>query len=384
LTREHRRETLEARAAPRRDPGGGTAVRSELAPRAVFVSLLALTAYLMYRIFQPFLPAFAWAVVLAVAFHPPYVRLVRLLGGRDRLAAVSMSVLAVVLIVVPAVIVAGHVASGVAGAYEWLEARSVSGRTVLDDVAAVPWAAEALRWIQSRVDLAKLDLQGMLLTTLRTVGTALASGTRNLVVNVLHALLNLALILFTTTMLLRRGPELVPLLLRWLPLSEKDKAEVFVELRNVTRAVFFGVVLTALVQGFLGGLGFLLVGLPSPVTFGAAMFVCALLPAGTVLIWAPAALWLLATGHPAKAVILLVWGIAVVSSADNFLRPLFIGRGVRMPAVLVFFGTLGGMIAFGLVGLFVGPLVITLFLALLGIARREFLSEASSPAGPEA
>lgn len=350
-------------------------MRSEFAARAVFVALLALTLYLMYRIFLPFLPAFAWAVVLAVAFHPLYARLAALLGGREGLAAGLISLLAVVLIVVPAVVVATQVASGVTGAYEWLEARRDSGHTLLGDVRAIPWATDAVDWVQERVDLESLDLQGMTLSTLRSVGSAVASRTKDLVVNVLQAVLNVALILFTMAILFRRGRELVPFLLRWLPLSAKDKQEVFDELRNVTRAVFFGVILTALVQGILGGLGFLFVGLPSPVTFGALMFVCALLPGGTAIVWGPAALWLLATGHPGKAIVLIVWGIAVVSTIDNLLRPLFIGRGVRMPSVLVFFGTLGGMIAFGLVGLFVGPLVITLFLALLGIARRDFFAE---------
>ena len=293
-----------------------------------------------------------------------------------------MSLLAVVLIVVPSVVVAVQVADGVGAASAWLDARQASGRTLLGDLRAAPRGAEILEWVEARVDLSKIDVQGMALSSLRTVGSALANRTRNLLVNVIQGLLSLLLILLALPLLFRRGPELVPLFLRWLPLSAKDKQEVFVELRNVTRAVFFGVVFTALVQGTLGGLGFLFVGLPSPIVFGALMFVAAFVPGGTAIVWAPAVLWLFATGHPAKAIVLLVWGAGVVSTVDNFIRPLFIGRGVRMSMSLVFFGTLGGMIAFGLVGLFVGPLVITLFLSLLEIARRDFFRDEESPSGP--
>jgi predicted PurR-regulated permease PerM len=111
------------------------------------------------------------------------------------------------------------------------------------------------------------------------------------------------------------------------------------------------------------------------------MFLCALLPE-TPRLWGPAVIFLFTTGHPWKAGILLVWGVLAVSSVDNLLRPMFIGRGVKLPVMLIFLGTLGGMLAFGLIGLFTGPLVITIFLFLLEVVRRDFFRGVSQGAEP--
>jgi predicted PurR-regulated permease PerM len=179
------------------------------------------------------------------------------------------------------------------------------------------------------------------------------------------------------------GPALVAMVRRFLPMSDAERDALFVELRQVTRSIFFGVLATALVQGALGGVGFAIVGIPQPVTFGAAMFFFALLPGGTALVWGPAVVWLFATGSWGKATFLLIWGVVAVSSIDNLLRPLFIGRGVRLNTLLIFFGLFGGMLAFGLVGLFLGPLIITLFLILVEVARRD-LARPAAVDSPEA
>jgi predicted PurR-regulated permease PerM len=155
---------------------------------------------------------------------------------------------------------------------------------------------------------------------------------------------------------------------------------VFRELNAATRAIFYGVVMTAAVQAVLGTLGFALAGVPFPVLFGGALFFAAMLPSGTVLVWLPIALWVLISGRTGWGIFLLVWGGGVVSTVDNLLRPIFIGRGLRMHMLLVFFGTLGGMIAFGLIGLFTGPLVITFFLFLIEVAKRDLLRPDPAPA----
>jgi predicted PurR-regulated permease PerM len=201
-----------------------------------------------------------------------------------------------------------------------------------------------------------------------------AGHTTAFVTNAVSSVLTFVILLVTMVVLFQEGPRVLELARRFLPLAERDKDAAIEQLQQVTRSVFFGVLLTALVQAVLGGIGTAVVGLPSPALFGAAMFFAALLPGGTALVWGPATVWLFATGHPWKGGVLLVWGLAV-SSVDNLLRPLFIGRGARTHMLLVFFGIFGGMLAFGLVGLFIGPLVITSFLFLIDVARREFFPE---------
>ena len=359
------------------EPGGGAPMRSESAARALFVVLLAVTVYLMYLIFKPFLPGIAWATVLAVAFWPTYDRLTRLLRGRAWTAAVLMSALLALLVVVPSVIAVIEVGQGIADGYTWLEAKYATDGWDLGLTRELPWAKDLVEWFGNKAQIETLDLKGMALSALKTVGTTLARSTGGLVSNAISTLMTLAVVLVTMAVLFKEGPTLIAIVRRFAPLSEKDRDEVFAELRNVTRSVFFGVLLTALVQAIVGGVGWAIAGLPAATTFGAVMFFAALLPVGTVLVWGPGALWLLASGSPWGALFLLLWGIGVVASTDNFLRPLFIGRGVKMSMILVFFGILGGMLAFGLVGLFVGPLVITLFIFLLEVARRDFFRTAA-------
>lgn len=343
------------------------------AGRVLFALLLALTLYLMYLIFKPLLPGIAWAIVLAVAFRPLYDRLVRWLRGWEWTSAVILSALVAAFIVVPAILAVVKIASGVSGAYQWLDAQVTAGAPGTFGVDRLPFLRDALDWAGQYIDLGSLDLRKMALSVLQTVGGIAASKTSGLVANALSTMVALVVMLVTMTALLHEGPALAAFVRQFLPLSEKEKDEVFRQLRSVTRAVFFGVILTALVQAIAGSIGVAIVGLPSALAFGAAMFFAAILPAGTVIVWGPAAVWLLVAGHPWKALILLLWGVLVVSSVDNFLRPLFIGKGVQMSTLLVFLGLFGGLLAFGLVGIFIGPLVITLFLFLLEVTRKTWL-----------
>jgi len=341
--------------------------------RAAFLLLLVGTSYLMYLIFKPFLPGFAWALVLTVAFHPLYLRLVRRFRGRTWAAAGLLSVLVAAFIVVPCILAAVKVAQGVASGYTWLEERQDAGEDLLSHVASLPWVETVREKIEDYVDLSRIDLRRTVISAAQAAGAVLIGQTRTLVASVLGAVFTIFVTLLTTTVLFHEGATVLGFVRRILPLQPADKDAMLRVLTGVTRSVFFGALATALLQGLLGGIGWVIVGLPSAVTFGAAMFFCALLPIGTALVWGPAVLWLLFDGHPGKALILLIWGAAVVSTADNFLRPWLVGRGAKMHSVLLFFGILGGIVSFGLVGVFLGPIVISLFLFLVEVARRDFL-----------
>jgi predicted PurR-regulated permease PerM len=366
-------------------------MRSETAGRAMLLGLLVLTLYLMYRIFLPFIPGIAWAIVLVVVFRPVYDRLVIWLHGRDVLAAWIVSVAVAAFVVVPMLFAIVHLARGVVSAYAWMQAELAAGRSPLDLARQVPAFGRVLEVVGRYVDLRQVDLQRMSLTTLQSVGNYLGGQARALVANLFHTLLTLIVVLVTMVVLFLRAPALSAAVQRLLPLSEADKKAVFQELHSATRAIFYGVVMTAAVQAVLGTVGFAIAGVPLPVLFGAAMFFAAMLPSGTVVVWLPLTIWLFVSGRTGRGVFLLIWGAGVVSTVDNFLRPVFIGRGLRMHMLLVFFGTLGGVIAFGLIGLFTGPLVITVFLFLLEVARRDLLRpgpaeplpvDAASPPAP--
>jgi predicted PurR-regulated permease PerM len=163
-----------------------------------------------------------------------------------------------------------------------------------------------------------------------------------------------------------------------LPIEERRRTRLWEHLTEVTRAVFMGIGVTALVQGTLVGIGFWIAGLPSPLVFGVIAALVALIPmVGAALVWAPAALVLALRGDYGHAIFLAVWGAAFVGMADNFLRPLLISGRAEVPTLAVFVGVMGGLAAFGFIGLFVGPIVLGLLVAL-------FRLEAESRAGADA
>lgn len=346
-------------------------MRSEASGRILIAAVLAVTSYLLYLIFRPFLPGIAWAVVLTVVLRPIYLRLMGWFGGRHWAAAGLVTVLVAALVVVPMTVALVQLAEGLVDGYQWIDERVQTGGPILPDFETIPAVGPALAWLRDRFDLDALDLRGMIISAVNTAGSSVAKGAGQFATNVLGTFLTAAVLLVSLFLMLRRGPELVQELRRLLPLKERDKDEALALLEGVTRSIFLGVFTTAFAQGVLGGIGFAMLGLGHPIMFGAAMMFCALFPGGTALVWAPGAVWLWVGGSPLKAVLLLVWGILVVSSADNFLRPLLIGRGTKIPTTLILVGTIGGVAAWGLLGLFLGPLVITVFQFLLEVARRD-------------
>jgi len=192
------------------------------------------------------------------------------------------------------------------------------------------------------------------------------------VVGALNALVGLGITLFLLFFFLRDGDRMVATAVGLIPMAAERRSHLVDHIAAVIRAVVFGSLLTALVQGLLVGVGFAVVGLPSPVVFGAVAAVAALIPLiGTALVWVPAAGVLFLQGRWIAGLLLLGWSVAVVSSADNVVRPLFISGRAQISTLPVFLGLLGGVSAFGPIGLVVGPVVVALTLALLRFAEES-------------
>jgi predicted PurR-regulated permease PerM len=161
-----------------------------------------------------------------------------------------------------------------------------------------------------------------------------------------------------------------------MPVPEADALRILGELRDMTRTVFISVGVTAAVQAALMAVALMVLGVPHVVPLAAATFFAALIPGGPGLIWIPCAIWLASDGHTIKAILMVVWGAGVVGTIDNVLRPLLAGKGVRLPGVILFLGMFGGMITFGLVGLFLGPIALYMTRELVAILRRDIYAPA--------
>jgi predicted PurR-regulated permease PerM len=203
------------------------------------------------------------------------------------------------------------------------------------------------------------------------MGRQFASLSTTMLGSLTHLLVNFLLLFFVLFFVLRDHDKLIAFLHRALPLSRTQEETLFQEVKVVSKSALLGSLLTAVTQGFVGGFGLWLAGFPG-VFWGSVMAFTSLIPfVGTALIWVPAALYLLVTGEWEWSVFMLLWGVLVVGSIDNFLRPMFM-QGASMNTVVVFFSLIGGLQVFGLVGLIYGPLIFSIALVLFKLYESEF------------
>ncbi len=333
----------------------------------VFVGLVAV---LLYRVLEPFLAPLAWATVLAFVMHPLQLRLARLCRGRAGLAAALLTLLTLVLFVGPLTLLGGAFASQaglLVSSLQQLVGRLQIGS--LTELTQLPAAQSTFVWLQQHLAISAEQLRAWTMAGAERLLQPLAALGGQAFLGAIGTVVCFALMLFLLYFLLRDGGRMLQATLGLVPLDAALKGRLAKHLGDVTRAVVFGTVVTSLLQGACVAIGFMIAGLPSPIVFGVLSAVLSVLPVGgTAFVWGPAVLWLFASGHVGGAIFLLVWGLLVVALADNLLRPLLISGRTEVPTLAVFIGVLGGLAAFGLVGMFLGPLVISLAVALVRFA----------------
>ena len=343
--------------------------------------LLALLGYLVLRIVEPIWQPLTWAALLGGLLAPWNLRLSRRLGHRPRLASACTTALAVLLFLVPLGIIAGAVTAQAAQLLRRLEGRGLPGGSYPTlDLSSTPWLQQALAWLDETAGISAAQLQGWIVEGARHVLERLVSSGGSFVLGAVGTVVSFLLMLFVLFFALRDGPELAVKVVRMLPIEEHRRSRLWQHLQDVTRAVFMGIGLTALIQGFLVGLGFWIAGLPSPLVFGVLAALFALVPVvGTAIIWGPGVIWLLSQGELGHAIFLAAWGAIVVGMVDNFLRPMLISGQVQVPTLAVFVGVMGGLSAFGFIGLFLGPIVLGLLVALFRYESEDLDATRAAP-----
>ena len=367
---------------PQDDPGEATVTLVEPRPadggrlfmaRVGLLALIALLGWLVWRIVQPLWQPLAWAVLLGALLAPFNTRLGRRLGGRPQLAS-SLTLLGTVLLfILPVGAIAAAVAAQSAQLLRHLELHvPKSGQELQVELMGMPWLQQGLDWLQAHTGVTLVQLQGWLVGGSRKLLETLMSSGGSVLMGAVGTLTSFLLMLFVLFFVLRDGPRLARQLVPMLPIEERSRARLWRHLAEVTRAVFMGIGLTALTQGVLVGLGFWIAGLPSPLVFGVLGGLCALIPlVGTTLVWVPGAAVLAIHADYGHAAFLAAWGILVVGSVDNFLRPMLISGRTELPTLAVFVGVMGGLSAFGFIGLFLGPIVLGLLVALFRFEDEE-------------
>ena len=328
--------------------------------------LLVVLCYIVWRIVTPLWEPLLWAVLLGALLAPWNLRLAQRLGGRTQLASSITTSLTVLLFILPVLAAAGAVTAQAAQLLRRLERRvpELSKGTEID-LSRVPWLDSSLAWLDANTSVSLAQLQGWLTEGLQRLLQVLMKSGGSVVMSALGTAVSFVVMLFVLFFVLRDGPELARQVVRMLPIEQRRRTLLWQHLSDVTRAVFLGIGLTALAQGALLGVGFWIAGLPSPLVFGVIGVILALIPmVGPALLWVPAAIWLAIQGHHGYAIFLALWGAIVVSLVDNLLRPLLISGRAEVPTLAVFVGVMGGLAAFGFIGLFVGPIVLGLLVAL--------------------
>lgn len=340
--------------------------------RVLAVGGIAIVAAMLYQILKPFLGPLAWAIFLGFLLQPLQARLTKWLRGRASISAFALTMLVLVMFLGPLTaltITFARQAAELAGKLQlWIGQQQSGGLSKLGDI---PVLGAALDWLDENVQVSATHVQAWLVQGSKSLFEQLASLGGTAFLGAVGTVLAFTVMLFLLFFFIRDGRSIAKGGASLVPLTPERREELADRLATVTRAVVRGTVLTALIQGFLLGIGFAVVGLPAPVVFGVLAAVLSVVPfGGTALVWVPAVVMLTAQGAYTQAGVLIAFGV-VVSTVDNFLKPLLISDRTALPTLGVFIGVIGGLAAFGVIGLFLGPVVIALALALVDFGREK-------------
>jgi predicted PurR-regulated permease PerM len=362
--------------------GQGFKGRSRFANLVLLAWFLAL-GYLLYLLFRPFLKSLIWATVLTVVFFPAFEFVLRKTGGRRSLASFVVCLLVLLLIVIPVTslgVVITHQASALfqsmGGNMDQISQQSAAS---LKQLQERPWVRRAITLVNRYTGEEAADITDYANRIARSVSELLIGIGASVLRGAGGAVFSFFLMFLTMFFLFRDGSQVLELITATTPLPAEYASEVLTKFRDLSFATFYGTILTAVVQGAAGGLLLWSLGIPSPVFWGAVVSLVSLVPiVGTFLIWGPMAVYLLITGHPTKAILILALGSLVVGSIDNLLKPLIIGGRTDMHPLLIFMSVLGGMQVFGFVGVLIGPLIVAVSIAFLNLYRMELSPESAA------
>jgi predicted PurR-regulated permease PerM len=338
----------------------------------------------IFMVLQPFLPAMVFAGVLAIATWPLFVRLRRGVGGNSTLASTAMLLAILVLVIIPIALLAAAAAEKVPAIAELIKGWGRGGFQTPEWLKSIPLVGERL-FAQIEALLAdRAQLVSLMQRALEPAGRLSIAFVRILG----DGILQLLLVAFIVFFYYRDGERIVGVVQRASErISGKLSAEVLTIVTGTTRSVVIGIVGTAAAQSLVAFIGFLIAGVPAALMLAIATFVLSVVPMGPVLIWGGAAVWLQLQGETGWAVFMVIWGTVVISSIDNFLKPILIARGSTLSLGMIFLGVLGGVIAFGFIGVILGPVLLALGVALgrawFGTqeARASVLGEAEKALG---
>ena len=326
----------------------------------LFYGALLLVAYLGYQIVEPFLAQIAWALVLAICLAPAQARLASRIGALR--AAALLTVLVLLLLFVPALAVVGVLVRQGSEVVDYVQ------RQLVDRGGPMGLFHLVWDWLHQRLPFlpAEEDVVTQISASLSGLAGDVASRAGSVVKGALSVLFDVLLTLGILFFVLKDSVSLAQVAPRLMPFGRAQNERLLTLIRDIVSASVTSTLAVALIQGVLGAIAFVLLGVPGAALWSGLMTVLALLPAvGAALVWAPAAIWLAVSGSLVKGIVLALVGLLVLGNVDNVVRPLLLSGSARMNTLVLIISLLGGVSAFGFIGIVLGPVVAAVFTALV-------------------
>lgn len=334
-------------------------MNSEKSRHIAFYVLLGLATILFLYLMKPFFYPVFWAAVIASIFNPIYHRLSRKIKS-PTLSATIVLIMILLIIILPAGVIGSLLLNESMELYNTFDVNSASVEQQIQDVSKKITTNPYL----SRMHIDTAFLTANLAEGAKSVTNFIIDSLKNLTQNTIVFAVNFSIMLYTLFFFIRDGYKFVPMIMKLLPLEQAREALIMERFSSTARATLKVTLIIGGIQGVLGGLIFFLTGVKGALTWGTLMVFTSIVPAiGCSLVWAPAGIVMIIMGHFWEGMIILAFGVIVISHVDTLLRPLLLGHDVQMHTLLIFLSTLGGLSLFGISGFVIGPIITSLMQA---------------------
>jgi predicted PurR-regulated permease PerM len=340
--------------------------------RSFVIATVVIMSYLLLRVLEPLGHALGWAAVLAFMLLPLQERLTRNFKGRAALSAGLLTGLTPFFVMAPVAMLAIAFAGQVAVLLNYMRVHStlLSYSEVLQRLESYSIIGSGVHWARENAPISAEQVQEWLTQGAQGVLKSAAAVGGSVALGVFGTLITFVMMLFLLFFFLQDGRAMLASLTHLIPIEPTRRGQLLKYLADVTRAVVFGSTVTALIQGFFVGVGFAIVGLPSPIVFGVLATIAAFLPAGAAAVLIPAVIYMMAVGRWGAAIFLAIW-TAAMWVIENVLRPILTAQQAEVSTLAIFVGAIGGAATFGILGLVIGPVLLSFAVALLRFAEEN-------------
>lgn len=342
-----------------------------------FLALLVFVLYQTILLFSPFFNTIFGSIILAFAFYPVYSRLQSLLPRPDWLAALIMTLGIILIVAPPCITLVVNLANQAIELYQNITTYIREGNLekLIDHIRTMPFIQKVESHLFQWEPL-KENATNMLINTSRNIANYSIAQAGIFTKNIFFITLNSILMCFFVFIFLKDGRKIYEFIYQISPLEEPNKGTIFAQINATFAAVIRGQLFTSLIQSLIAGIVYWLLGLPAPIFFAIATFMGTIIPfIGATGVWLPLVIYLVIQQAYTKAVILFLVGVLVISMIDNIIKPAVIGKDAKLPYFLLLFGILGGLQIYGIIGAFLGPLILSTFFILIKIYRENYFKE---------